>query len=387
MDKIRKCSAVLCVIAVVLWFAAGFLMHWNTASAADAEGTLTLWCVKDEDIVDGMQWRIYRVGHRVKDDYVFEGAFQGYRATLGDKTKPMLDWDAKTVTDAGETLKYKTIVDKIPSRDEGKTDKSGAVTFSGLEDGLYLVWGDWLAKGNTVYIPSAIFFEVQGEDAAVLNAYPKIIVSTLSEEEVNYSVRKIWKNDESQPWNRSVTITVDRYCDGVFVDSVTLSEENDWTFSWKDTESHDWFVYERIIPANYTVAYEENHKQYLIVNTYEPEKDSSSTDTQTTQVTDDIHTDVQTTVATEDQSTETNVTVSTSTDAAQHTTDANGTTVRSTDETRTTTTTTTSTPTGTVTEEKAPQTGQLWWPVPILTGGGIVLLGLGMRLSKRDDDE
>lgn len=52
------------------------------------------------------------MGHRVADDYVFEGEFAGYRATLGDRTKPMLEWDAETVADAGDTLKKRSIVDK-----------------------------------------------------------------------------------------------------------------------------------------------------------------------------------------------------------------------------------------------------------------------------------
>ena len=51
------------------------------------------------------------------------------------------------------------------------------------------------------------------------------------------------------------------------------------------------------------------------------------------------------------------------------------------------TTTRTTVTTTTVTQEKAPQTGQLWWPVPILAVGGVVLLGFGVHLTKKDDNE
>ena len=36
---------------------------------------------------------------------------------------------------------------------------------------------------------------------------------------------------------------------------------------------------------------------------------------------------------------------------------------------------------------RLPQTGQLWWPVPLLTAGGVILLGFGLHLTKKDDNE
>ena len=151
----RRACAAFAALALILCCMTGFIFG---ASAADEKGSLTLWCVKDEDIVANMHWQIYRVGHRSSNDYVFDGDFAGYRATLGDRTKPMLEWDTKTVAAAGDALKFKTIADEIPFLDEGKTNEQGSVTFDGLTDGLYLVWGDTLRVGNTTYVPSAIFF-------------------------------------------------------------------------------------------------------------------------------------------------------------------------------------------------------------------------------------
>ena len=92
---------------------------------------------------------------------------------------------------------------------------------------MYLVWGDILNVGDTTYIPSAIFFEMRGEDAAVLNAYPKIVLRTLAAGMSIYSCRKVWQNDEDQPWNRSVSITVERYRDNKYYDEFELNDAND----------------------------------------------------------------------------------------------------------------------------------------------------------------
>ena len=37
--------------------------------------------------------------------------------------------------------------------------------------------------------------------------------------------------------------------------------------------------------------------------------------------------------------------------------------------------------------EKLPQTGQLWWPVPLLAGGGIVFIAMGLRIRSRKENQ
>ncbi len=343
----RLCSA-LCGLVLVFGCMAGLLM---TVSAAD-DGALTLWCVKGDDKVAGMQWHIYRVGHRSDSDYVFDGDFADYRLTLGDETKSMLEWDADTVADAGETLKAYTVADEIPAIADGTTDSAGRVIFSGLQPGLYLVWGEILQTGNTIYIPSAVFFEMRGEDDAVLNAYPKIILRSLDNSSVDYSVRKVWLNDESQPQNRAASVTVARYRDNQFYDEITLSEENAWTCEWEDTVDHVWFVREKVIPAGYTVACRQRQTQYLIINTY------TGTDVQTET----------TTTATTLSTAETQDTAASSSESS-------------------TVTTTAAVTTTTAVTDKIPQTGQLWWPVPCLAGSGMLLLGLGFILRRKEEEE
>jgi len=362
----RKISILCFALMMILWCLAG---TFTFVSAEETTGSMTLWCVKDEDVVANMHWQLYRVGHREADDYVFEGDFAGCRTTLGDQTKSMLEWDAETVASVAESLKRLTIADDIEKREEGFTNASGAVTFTGLEDGLYLIWGDILQVGDTIYVPSAIFFEMNGQNANVLNAYPKIVLRTLSDTMIVYSARKVWENDDDQLWNRAVSITVERYRDNEYYDEFVLSEDNNWTYEWEDAEAHTWFVYEKDIPENYTVSYKENQTQYLIINTFEDDSQISSTTTATTETSTTTTTETTVTTTTEDSST-------TSTSQSQSQTTTSKTTTTQTVETTTT-----------VTTDKIPQTGQLWWPVPGLAAGGLVMLGLGVVLCKKDDEE
>ena len=38
-------------------------------------------------------------------------------------------------------------------------------------------------------------------------------------------------------------------------------------------------------------------------------------------------------------------------------------------------------------EEPIPQTGLLWWPVPVMGAGGLVCVGVGSLLCKKKDDD
>ena len=370
------------------------------ANAAESKGTLALWCVKDDEIVDKMHWQIYRVGHREQNDYVFEGAFSGYRPTLGDVTKPMLEWNADTVSSAAETLRTYAITDKIPVRGQGETNDKGNLNFSGLEDGLYLVIGEILKKGTKTYIPSAIFFEMNGQEEAYLNSFPKIILETLDKQTADYSVKKVWMNDKNQPPDESTYITCELYRDGELKETVRLDESNGWVYQWTDQTGHEWLVKEKEIPKNYTVAYKGNHTQYLIVNTYErPRDDSSATDENTTPAstttTDGQAVDKQTTVSTATQITgrqTTAVTERSTTNVRETGTTAKYSSNRPPSQTNPpqTYTTVVSPPPGGNTPgnppgdtPKLPQTGQLWWPVPILGSGGLLLIAIGARLRRK----
>ena len=128
-------------------------------------------------------------------------------------------------------------------------------------------------------------------------------------------------------------------------------------------------MYEKVIPDGYTVSYKEDHTQFLIINTYEGTTDTSSTtDTQTTTTATSTTVDTQTTASSDKTTTSSQPSTTTAT-----------TTVK--------TTTTPPPSTTTVTTEKAPQTGQLWWPVPALAASGLLCFGIGLMIRKKNDEE
>lgn len=345
--SVRKydCAAafIICFITSVLIMFSGT----NIGVRAEKTGSVTLVCESRGESLSGMTWRFYHAGKRSGNTIVPSGNFSGYKVTFGDLS-------ADALMSAASTLESYAVLDGITPNAEGVTDSDGQIRFADLEPGIYLVCGDKLTVGKGTYTPAPMFVEVS-ESNPDMTAYPKFTYQdVLGADTERFRLMKIWENDEEFPQDRSASINVEIYCNSVLKETVTLSEENDWTYSWTAKISDVWRVKEINIPEHYTVIYRSNENQFVVVNTHDEDIPPVTTTT--------------TTATTTLSGTTTGTSVTDTTTAT---------------DVRTTVTTVRQT------ESKLPQTGQLWWPVPILAIGGIIFVGIGCRLvarSKKEDD-
>lgn len=373
---IKRLSAGFVILGMLFWLTAGLMLH----ASAEELCSLSLDCHTEDRVFPGMHWKIYHIADRDKDTFLLKNGFEKYSIAIDDTS-------AATLADTAETFAvYADLDHTIRPVDEKDADANGKLTFDNLTTGVYLVCGDtYKLEGSTYTLsPFIIEFGSGGNQVYDLAATPKYVVRDESVGGFDYSVKKVWANDETQPQNRSAYITAEIYRDGERYETVTLDASNDWTYNWHSETAHQWKVIETYVPAGYIVVYRSNETQFVIVNTFTD--DSSTTDIVTTQVTDDHDTDIMTT---------TSDTAVTDTQTTSVTDDSDsGTTVTSTQTTTgkqrqtttktTTRTTTITTKSGTGTGEKLPQTGQLWWPVPALAAGGVILMAIGLRLRPKE---
>ena len=105
-------------------------------------------------------------------------------------------------------------------------------------------------------------------------------------------------------------------------DTVVLSEANDWEYTWDDLDADSqWRVVERDVPDGYTVTVEREGRVFIITNTKPDDTPEPSESPEP----------------------------STSPDEP----------------------------------EKLPQTGQLWWPVPLLFCAGLIFVAAGLIIRRR----
>lgn len=438
-------SAIFCMLCFVLCIISGtFSATVNAAQGGNA--SLTLNCVKDGEVISGMEWQIYHVADDLTGDKPkLTKSFNKYRKeiTLGDGS-------LTAMSQLASTLKGYTLKGKIKPTQTAISDDEGKAKFTNLACGYYLITAKKFKKDHIAWESEPLLAILTQEDDYQMDAFPKMNYITLDASEVQFTVKKVWENDENMPHLRSVYITAEIYKDDEFDHLIRLDESNDWTYSWTGDPGADWFVIEQEVPNDYVVVYRKQGVEYVIVNTYTPGGGSSWIETYyegeetttaphetgdhfegsetTTLPSGLITSDVETTTTDKTiHSEQTQTTTTTATNTTDTTTSSSGSETTS---TTTTTTTTTKTPgsgsgsysgggsssssryssgggsssssnssktpssgSGSASSSgnsskitKLPQTGQLWWPVVPLAAGGVLLMGIGLKLKEKDHD-
>ncbi|MGN0629796.1 MAG: Cna B-type domain-containing protein, partial [Ruminococcus sp.] len=334
----------------------------------------------------GMQWNIFRAGERISDNKIeFQGDFAEYPVYLPDLT-------VSSLQNAANSLDNYASVDKIKPLATGVSDAQGKITFTGLEDGIYLVSGKRRTVGTVWYIPTPMFVEIK--DGKTVTSYAKFTVRkkpTLDED--MYQIKKQWYNDNIVSGYRPVEVEVEIYRNDEYYKTVVLNKDNGWSYEWTADTSYEWRIKEINIHSDYKVVYDNNETQFLLINYRDVLSNSTTVTTDTTTstttgivTTTQSNTEISTqtthsTTSTENTSTtsETEITettpVSTSSSELSSTTDSLTSTASV---SKTTTTSTKKQNSGGL-----PQTGQLWWPVPVCGAAGIILFAAGWRISRK----
>ena len=157
------------------------------------------------------------------------------------------------------------------------------------------------------------------------------------------SVRKIWAGDDtaSTSSRRPASIEVallDQ--NGTTLDTQTLGEQNQWSYNWRDLPAGKYSVKEVTVPAGYSVSYDEQGTAFTIKNTT-PAGGVLGASREKTDTTNNNKKKVK---------------------GTSRQGDVAG-------------------------DSRLPQTGQLWWPVWLLSGLAVVLviIGLFLRMSGKKD--
>lgn len=285
------------------------------------------------------------------------GAFQQYPVSLTGLDAA--GWRATAQTLAGYASRDKLVPDAI-----GKTDVSGKYTFTGLSTGLYLLVGERHTQDGRTYTPMPCLVSLPGmaEDGS-WNYDPAVRLKYDSEggngggggsssTTIDRQVVKIW-NDQGQSGTRPTEITVQLLRDGQVQEEVTLSAANGWRYDWSKLDSsHIWTVVEKDVPGHYTVQISREGTAFVITNT--------------------AVTDIPDQGVPGGEPDEPNLPPLPDTEIPDENPPTSG---------------WTEVPGTPVTETKLPQTGELWWPVPFLAMGGLVLLTAGIAVGRREREQ
>ena len=170
------------------------------------------------------------------------------------------------------TLETWVIANHIAPTNTVATDEAGQAQFKGLTPGLYLVSDVTAVQETLTCYFASVLVAVPGlgadglwQDQVEVAAKPTVLPPMEPDEELQLKVLKLWKDDGK---NRPQSIQVEILRDGISYEKVTLSESNNWSYSWTTlADGAIWNVVEKDVPAGYTMTVEQRDHTFVITNT------------------------------------------------------------------------------------------------------------------------
>ena len=156
-----------------------------------------------------------------------------------------------------------------------QADSSGFVSFASVPTGLYLVAQTKAVDGYLAVSPFLVsmpMYDAQSDTYIyTVEAAPK--VQRPPKDPVSVKVVKKWlDNNKKRPESLDVRLLQN----GTIVETVTITAEDDWKYTWTDLDAYYTWTVEEIIPEGYSASYYTNKGTTTITNKaswYKPPKD------------------------------------------------------------------------------------------------------------------
>ncbi len=393
----KKTKKIYYILFLALLF--GLLSFWTVWGS---EGT----SIHYQYVTDNVEFNLYRIGERkTTGELVLTGDFKDYAVLLTD-------------TSAAVTLDAYAQRDKLMPMISVRTDSLNKAYFNNLERGIYLISGKTVIKNNIKYMATPVLAMVSGnEENNILTINGKFEMETINDNPPgggttgsepdnpkdetsstsepdrpsssaggssptnrrDLSVLKVWMGEGTPE-----AITVQILRNGDIYDEVILNSENNWRYNWKDINKTDsWTVVEKVVPQGYTVSVNKDGAVFVMTNTAKTYEEDAPDITENTppdipdnpDITQD---EVVTPGDTADTPAMTDENISEGNDISTGTDTDSGAGV---EESVRENITVAEGGSGTEPESESqylPQTGQLWWPVAVLSCAGLLFLIIGI---------
>lgn len=285
--------------------------------------------------LSGAEFSIYQVA--TMDEYgklITTDTFKKFHVDIQGESDE--DWKTLAFTLEGYVLR-----DAVTPIDSGTTDKDGYLSFSTggnkLTQGLYLVLGNRHNQNGSYYDVMPFMVMLPTRDTATNQwDYQVIVIPKFDKSDnldrpdnIAYKVLKKWE-DNGYIEQRPKEVVVQLLQDGKVYDTVTLNADNNWRYTWADLDnSYQWTVVEKECDG-YTVEVSREGVTFVVTNTCQKEPQQP---TEPSEPTEPTMPEVPSSAPT------------------------------------------------------LPQTGQLWWPVPMLFVVGLMFLLVGLICRRRSGDE
>ncbi len=275
---LKRCIASLAALLLLFPFS-------TTAFAYEAidtgrETSLTVCFGRDGNGFSGVEFRVYRVADvSTGAQFTLSGGFAEYPVAVNGLDSS--GWRA-----LAQTLDGYVARDGLEPLRTAQTGTNGRAVFDGLSTGLYLVIGDRYRQERYTYTPEPFLIALPTLDDADAWVYDVTASCKYDsdynppgggggddgdDDTIDREVLKVWENDGNKD-KRPDEVVVQLLWDGRVYDTVTLNEGNNWRHTWTGLDADSrWRVVEYETPKGYTVAVDRQGITFVMTNSWTEE--------------------------------------------------------------------------------------------------------------------
>ena len=244
----------------------------DTPILPEKECSLTVSYCYAETAFSGLEVMLYRVAEVSADfQYTLTQPFAASGLQLnGIQTSG--EWNVVRAT-----LEAHILACSVSPDFTAVTDAQGNARFEALKTGMYLALVSQPEQLSLQYRFDSALIALPGLEAdgqwqyqVSANAKAEVLPPVDPDGETEYKVLKLWKGDEGRN-DRPKSIEVEIFCNGNHHETVILSEENHWSYSWSAKDGSSWTVAERNVPQGYTATVEVRQSTFVLTNTRIPD--------------------------------------------------------------------------------------------------------------------
>lgn len=190
------------------------------------------------------------------------------------------EWNAASWTRYAQTVASFLERDSVEPNVTGRTDDNGRLVWSTAQDrlmqGIYIVIGDPVRNGTATYSTNMFLVSLPGldpdGDIYIYDVEVSAKLSTTPDEPVSRRVVKVWDGEPTTgAVVRPTSIDVRLMRNGLAYETVTLNAANDWRYQWDELDpAARWTVTEVAVPANYRMTVTAEGVSFQMINTYVP---------------------------------------------------------------------------------------------------------------------
>lgn len=245
----------------------------STSDAVEAimpekECSLTISYGYGETVFSDVQVNLYKIAEVSADfQYTLTPSFEASGLRI-NRIQSASEWDVVRSTLEAHVLAYGIEPEAVCA-----TNEEGQVCFDTLTTGMYLAIVSTVTQEDMHFRFESALISLPGlgmegywQYQVSVNAKGESLPPVDSDEEIEHKVLKLWKGDEGRT-DRPKSVEVEIFRDGISYETVVLSEENHWSYSWsaKDDGSN-WTVVERNVPPGYVVTVDERENSFVLTN-------------------------------------------------------------------------------------------------------------------------